>query len=342
MLSAYLPILLGLFALPRVEAAQCCSWRGEWDEPKLWEAREKLCKNPTGGEAVDGGYQVKVDVTAGYSFTEYVFRARADNNNFANCWDATGQIIAQCARNKYGVGTWQWNGENYAMSASSISYRKRDGLPPLPDFTVSSLTPTGSSGTMFKAPPSNPTSELKDGVYEVDGNPVEVHFEGLNFAAHQSRDLSGSNMLLTNSGPIANWTVEQRNTVNLKDAITEAVRATRPGKRSLPKRRLAKRGQTCETVRYNYVMVEIGAWTGDVEPASDSIGPCGGTIDCSIAIGKSITFSESFSIGLSSGLKNDIADTALSLSYSWTRSYTTSSTHNCGWSEGESAAAPGS
>lgn len=314
------------------DAAQCCGQKVSIRESTLWDIREKLCSDPTSGEPTDSGFQHKQEVGAGLGSTEYVLWGRADDNDFRNCWDATAQIIEQCARSDHSAGTWQLDNEQYAMSAASTVYRKKRGdLTPLPDLIVSSLS--GSGYTDYPTPSDGKLPKFEDGRYDVDGIAVDVQFKGLDLLEDKfdQRDLNKRSILHTNSGPIANWTIGRRNTVNLKDTITDAVRTARRAKH-----RRDEYGQRCDIGEHGtYAMVEIGDWTSDWEPASGRGWDCGPASKCALTKTSSITWTETFSITLGATAKQEIADAAFSVGYSWSKSYTNAESFECGWEEGK-------
>lgn len=343
--------LLSLLAIPQTHAAQCCGWFNNLQETELWAARDKLCSNVWSNPSVDGGYLAKVTLEPRiWTTAEYAFWAKSDSGSFSECWDATEQIITQCARNGHSVGTWEAYGQTYAMSAATLEYRheKRESgrLRPLPDFKVTGPSPKVASGHRvlaavasdestpddFEDAPSGQATgmeELVDGLYEVDGLPVEVHFEGLSEHRLGTRGLDDG-VLVTSKGSTTDWNVTEARTVSLGEAIANVLR----GKQNQQAGTLAKRRQACEVSGYDYVMISIGEWQDAWEVSSDTM-MCGKNGGCSQTQGLSKTTTESFSIGLSAGIKNDIANAALSFGYSWTRSWTRSITSQCQWKTGE-------
>lgn len=323
-----LPLLLSLLATPTANAAQCCGWFNNLQETQLWQAREKLCSNVWSNQWIDGGYIAKVTVEPRYWTTvEYAFWAKSDTGSFSECWDATEQIITQCARNKHSVGTWEAYGQTYAMSAAQLSYksgrRSLEDAKPLPEFEVTGATAVNASNNADLS-----LDSLVDGLYEVDGVPVEIHFEGLGEYGLATRDLS-DHTLVTSKGPTTDWNVTVTRTVKLGDEIARVVRRRHKRSEGLEKRR-----QACEVASHSYVMLQIGEWQDRWEASSDTM-MCGQNGGCAQTKGWSKTTSESFSIGLSAGIKNDIANAAISFGYSWTRSWTRSISSQCTWITGE-------
>lgn len=298
------------------EAAECCGDRGDWAEELLWGIRNNFCSNPTSHEPNDGGFQ------SGSS--TYLLWGRADGNKFNNCWDATAQIIEQCARKGFSVGSWQLLGEQYAISIASTGYRKkRSNLPPFPNVTFSS--PTGDRYSAHATPFDSLLSDLKDGPYDVDGEAVDVQFENLDFLLNsfEKRDLPHAD-----SGLVPDAIVAQRRTVNLKEAVMDAVRAAR---RANHRREL---DQTCDVVNhYKYAMVELGHRRSDWQPASGEIMGCG-VATCRLFRGDSVTWSESFSSSIEKEHKRAIADTATHLGLAWLESYSSSEDITCTWTQG--------
>lgn len=328
-----LPLLLSLLALPTSDAAQCCGWFNNLKETQLWEAREKLCSNVWANQYIDQGYLAKVTVEPRYWTTvEYAFWAHTETGSFSECWDATEQIITQCARNKHSVGTWEAYGQMYAMSAAQLSYksgrRSLDHAKPLPDFEVIGIQPHPAAGNASGDAASPITNGLVDGLYEVNGVPVEVHFEGLDNHGLASRELS-QDVLITSKGSTTDWNLTATRTVKLGDEIARVVRSRQNRSGTLEKRR-----QACEVGSHSYVMLAIGEWQDAWEVSSNTM-MCGQNGGCSQTKGWSKTTSESFSIGISAGVKNDIANAALSFGYSWTRSWTRSISSTCTWITGK-------
>lgn len=318
-------------------AAQCCGYRGDLAESALWQARQNLCQNPWSNQPIDGGYEANVDGYFNGGSTTYVFWGTDGSNAFANCWQATQNMIKQCARAGFGAASWSAGSETYAMSATASGYRKRDGnltgsvstsvvtveeLPPLPNV----------SGTL-------PELRLSSGTYQVLGIPVNIQIQGVKLDGYDTqlrRDLPSLN---TTYGPTEdfNRTVEQHIDLSamIESAVADATASSTTGasRKDGEVPSLSRRSQQCQTSSGHYAMVDAGYWQQAWELSSGCM-MCGQNVPCSYSEGWSKTWSQSFSIGIDGGLADDIVQAALSIGFQWQRSYTRSNEIGCTWETG--------
>lgn len=99
---------LAIISLAQVaSAAVCCGYVGSFDEDALWKLREEFCSNVKGAENVgDKEYSLKKDIDPNnLHHNEFAFFAHNVQDVFNHCWDATENLITQCARGGHAHGS---------------------------------------------------------------------------------------------------------------------------------------------------------------------------------------------------------------------------------------------
>lgn len=313
-----------LLLLPVSLAAVCCDYIGDINEDALWKLRENFCNNVKGAEGnKDEGYYLKTSVEAdSLHRTEFAFAAQNVQDEFPSCWEATENLINQCARQGHAHGSWENDAEFYGMTLgdSRANGRRKRSLDELHPVT----TPED-----FR--------NLNSGTYTLDGEDVTIEFQdsvpssGAGGDAITPSDGSASKDFKTTQGIAASWNQTFSTTIDLKSVIRDMISQEKKARRGLGVKRDIH--QRCDTKssegNTRWVILQGGDWEKEPERVS---GCLPGHEDYFKGSGKETC--QTFSLDLSGALEKAIASVTLAFNAEWKTCVTQSTIQGCGWKQG--------
>ncbi|KAK4091028.1 hypothetical protein PCL_02210 [Purpureocillium lilacinum] len=102
-------------------AADCTGNSGSPTTDPYWELRENMCGTPP---VFGCKYQENCILQTQETYQTFKFVVQLKRTNydgvkgFADCWDATEDMINQCIGSGWTDGaTWKWNGQSYEFKA---------------------------------------------------------------------------------------------------------------------------------------------------------------------------------------------------------------------------------
>lgn len=305
-------------------AAVCCGYIGDFDEDALWKLREDFCNNVKGAtnDGGDGGYYLKKSVSSGsYHNNEFAFAAHNKEDNFPSCWDATENLITQCAREGHAHGSWVNDAEFYGLTLGDNRANRRRKRSVDDIHTVASPQDFGS---------------LASGVYNFDGDDVEIEFQDVSsnnaaFAGTEMPSDGAHSEFQTTQGSAVRWDQTFNTTVDLKSIINEMITEHKKSRRGLKMRRSPYERCATEdsTGNTRWVILQGGQWEAEPERVS---GCMPGHQEYNKGNGKE--YCQTSSISLSGALTKAIASVTLAFEQSWQTCFTQSTIQGCTWQEG--------
>lgn len=107
---------------------RCCGRVGPFNEDEIGKLREEFCSNIKGatkGAGPSEYYLKKVLKPGEIRYNEFVFFAHNTKDVFDHYWEATENMITQCARGGHAQGSWEDHSEMYGMTLGDTRALRR-------------------------------------------------------------------------------------------------------------------------------------------------------------------------------------------------------------------------
>lgn len=248
------------------QAAWCCGWIKTVDEAALWKLREEFCSNVKGAtkEPNQNEYHLKTEVVNGNLHNEYAFFAHNNEDTFGDCFEATDNLITQCARAHQAHGSWEHNSQIYGMTLGDTaasngrrSVRRFDG----------NIRKRSLADLPLVSTPED-VGKLFSGVFDVDGEDFLIDFhDSVNAGSAPPQGVEGvspsdgshTSAFQTTQGPAHSWTTVFNTTIDLQDAIRQEIASVKR-RSAVRKRQPPHQCETSEAGDGKWVVLQAGEW----------------------------------------------------------------------------------